>query len=186
MSSRTRSLSRARARSLLALPGRGFMRFLQQFDYSEVAWPPGGFLASDDIRQRRHPEPDAVNVDRVSPVTDPFIRPDSVNRRHEIELEPVVPYHAIQVGGRIVGSEHDRPESTCEGLQLVKIPGRPSKQKVKIDRGDRRALQSGRGVANEHRFESDIGEVSADLHQVRSGIHGVSIVCRPLPFAMSS
>ncbi len=116
------------------------MGFLQQFDHGEVAWPSGGFLASDDIRQRRNPQPDAVDVDRVGPVPDALIRPDPVNCRHEIELEPIVSHHAIQVGSRIVGSEHDRAKGSCEGLQLLKITGRPSKQKIKIDRCYRRPL----------------------------------------------
>jgi hypothetical protein len=55
------------------------MGLLQQVDHGEVAWTPCGSLAPDDIRQRRDPQPHALDLDRLRP-GNPMCASSSVTR----------------------------------------------------------------------------------------------------------
>ena len=98
-----------------------------------------------------------------------------MNGGHEIELKRIlVPHDAKEVGNRVIGFQYDRAQTFCQSLQLPHIPRCLSKQEVKVQRCDRRALKSGCCIADEHSLQPLLAEGLGQRKQDGPGIHSRS------------
>lgn len=123
------------------------------------------------------PDRRALDLDRRCARSDAREGSETVNRRHEIELETIVfADHAVQVRCRVVRSKDRGPERSGEILELTKVVRCLPKQEVEVDRGHRRALERRCGVPNEDDIEMESLQLPRDFTQQRPGIHAVSIV----------
>jgi hypothetical protein len=74
-----------------------------------------------------------------------------MNPWHEVYLQSViVTLQAEQLRRRVIGLHDGRAKEVGESPQLAQIPRRFAETEIEIDSGHRRALQRGRGVADEN------------------------------------
>lgn len=152
------------------------MCLLQDFQHGKIARATRGLLTLDDIRERCHSQWHAGNLDSAGAIAESSERPHSVNGDHEIDLQAVVVAdETVQVGSWVERPHDHTAESHSEGLQLLQTCRRLPKQEVEVYSRHRSALERGSRVANEHRLEFQVIEMSADLGQQRRGVHSGSI-----------
>ncbi len=150
----------------------GLQRPLEYWQHSQITIPPRGTLAGDDVFKRSDKERAAVRGMFDCPRPQPLERPDAVDRRHEICLQPGgIIDHPIEIRDGIVGAEDHRPECRCHGFELAEIRRGGSEHEVEVERRHRCAVDRRGGIADQDRLEPGGIEGFQQADEEGGGIH---------------
>ncbi len=106
-------------------------------------------------------------------------RTDPVYLCHEVQLKPVaITRHAVPLRCRIARTKHDGAQIVRNPLEFVEICRRLSKHEVEIHRRDRRSLNRGGSIADEHDIHTMPREQARDEDE-----HGLRVHAEIISFA---
>ena len=165
----------------------GPCEFARGRQHGKIADTSGRLLTGNDIVERGHEQRLPIDYPLNSPRPQSLKRPDAVDHRHEISLQPRgIIDDAVELRNRIIGSKDHRIERLGHGLELAETCRRVPKHEIEVERGDWSAVD-GRGcVADQHGFQVVLFERAKNSAKEWGGVHDRKDTRRDAPRAKAA